>query len=193
MRQRFDKSYYDRFYRNPATRAVTPAASRRRAAFVAAYLKHLEMPVARILDVGCGIGTTLRALGRHFPRARLEGVETSEYLCRRYGWTYGSVVDFEARTPFDLVVCTDVLAYLDDAECSRAIDNLARLCRGAVCLGILTADDTDRYDRDRTDPRQHRRSAAWYRQRLNRHFVNVGGGMHLQKPLERMAWSLEQL
>ena len=87
MQQRFDKTYYDRFYRNPTTRAVTPAGARRQAAFVAAYLRHLQVPVRRILDVGCGVGTTLRALGREFPRATLLGVEVSDYLCERYGWT----------------------------------------------------------------------------------------------------------
>lgn len=193
MRQRFDKAYYDRFYRNPATRAVTPAASRRQAAFIAAYLAHLGLPVRRILDMGCGVGTTLRALGRRFPRARVEGVEFSDYLCRRYGWTPGSAVDFQADEPFDLVVCHDVLAYLDDGDCSRAIANVARLCRGAACLGILTADDADLYDPERTDARQHRRPAAWYRRRLARHFVNVGGGLYLKRPVEPVVWSLERV
>jgi 2-polyprenyl-3-methyl-5-hydroxy-6-metoxy-1,4-benzoquinol methylase len=192
MRHRFDKSYYDRFYRDPATRAVTPAASRRQAAFVAAYLRHLELPVRRILDVGCGVGTTLRALGREFPRATLHGVELSEYLCRRYGWTQGSVTEFGASTPFDLVVCNDVLAYLNDRDCSRAIDNLAKLCRGAVCLGILTADDAELYDPHRTDPRQYRRPAAWYRRRLARHFVNVGGGLHLRRDADVVVWTLDR-
>lgn len=192
MRRRFDKTYYDRFYRNPATRAVTPAASRRQAAFIAAYLRHLELPVRRILDVGCGVGTTLRALGRAFPRATLNGVEVSEYLCQRYGWTHGSVIDFRPATPYDLVVCNDVLAYLDDRDCARAIDNLAALCRGAVCLGILTADDGELYDPRRTDPHQHRRSAAWYRRRLGRHFVNIGGGLHLRRDADVVVWTLDR-
>lgn len=192
MRRRFDKRYYDRFYRDPATRAVTPAGSRRQAAFIAAYLRHLELPVRRILDVGCGVGTTLRALGREFPRATLHGVELSEYLCQRYGWIQGSVTDLRASTPYDLVVCNDVLAYLDDRDCSRAIDNLAGLCRGAVCLGILTADDAELYDPRRTDPHQHRRPAAWYRRRLARHFVNVGGGLHLHRDADVVVWTLDR-
>jgi 2-polyprenyl-3-methyl-5-hydroxy-6-metoxy-1,4-benzoquinol methylase len=192
MRQRFDKSYYDRFYRNPATRAVTPAASRRQAAFIAAYLRHLELPVRRVLDIGCGVGTTLRALGRELPRAQLQGVEVSEYLCERYGWTRGSVIDYHAARPFDLVLCNDVLAYLSDADCSRAIDNLARLSRGAVCLGILSADDADLYDRARTDVRQRLRPAAWYRRRLNRHFTSVGGGLYLKRDVDVVVWRLDR-
>ncbi|MBX3706314.1 MAG: class I SAM-dependent methyltransferase [Pseudomonadales bacterium] len=193
MRKTFDRAYYDRFYRDPRTRAVTPAAAARQAAFIAAYLRHLELPVRRILDIGCGTGTTLRALGRAFPRAELEGVEYSEYLCRRYGWTNGSVVDYQSAEPFDLVVCNDVLAYLDDAQCARALDNIGALTGRAAFLGILTADDAGHYDRTRTDPLQILRPAAWYRRRLGRHFVNAGGGLHLKKPLGVTVWAMDRI
>jgi 2-polyprenyl-3-methyl-5-hydroxy-6-metoxy-1,4-benzoquinol methylase len=193
MRERFDKAYYDRFYRNPETRAMTPASARRQAAFIAAYLRHLDLPVGRIVDVGCGVGMTLRALVREFPKALARGVEFSTYLCERYGWQPGSVVDFEADQAFDLVVCNDVLTYLDDVACARAIANLARLCRGALYVGILTTDDAQLYDPDRTDPDQHLRPAAWYRRRLQRHFVSVGGGLYLRRPLDVTVWTLERL
>jgi 2-polyprenyl-3-methyl-5-hydroxy-6-metoxy-1,4-benzoquinol methylase len=193
MRQTFDKAYYDRFYRNAKTRAVTPAAARRQAAFIAAYLRHLEVPVTRIIDVGCGVGMSLRALARQYPTAFTHGVEFSPYLCERYGWQPGSVVDFEAEQPFDLVVCNDVLAYLPEVECAQALSNLARLCRGALYLGILTADDADLYDPQRTDPHQHLRPAAWYRRRLQRHFVSVGGGLYLKRPLAVTVWTLDRL
>ncbi|MEQ8858614.1 MAG: class I SAM-dependent methyltransferase [Pseudomonadales bacterium] len=193
MRRQFDKAYYDRFYRNPRTRAITPAAARRQAAFIASYLRHLELPVRRILDIGCGVGTVLRALGREFPRASAHGVEFSDYLCGRYGWAQGSVETHRAGTPYDLVVCNDVLAYLDDTACGRAIDNLASLCRGAAFLGIVTADDAGSFDPKRTDPRQYLRPAVWYRRRLGRHFVNLGGGLHLKRPPEVVVWALDQL
>jgi len=193
MRKSFDQAYYDRFYRNPRTRAVTPAAAARQARFIAAYLRHLEVPVSRILDIGCGTGTTLRALGREFPSARVQGVEYSDYLCKRYGWAQGSVVDYASDKPWDLVVCNDVLAYLNAAECAQALANIAALCRGAAFLGILTADDAGQYDRARTDPQQHRRPAAWYRRRLARHFVNVGGGLHLKRPLDVTVWAMDRI
>ncbi len=193
MTERFDKAYYDRFYRNPETRAVTPAVSRRQAAFVAAYLKHLQIPVRRILDIGCGTGATLRALGKQYPRAVIQGVEISAYLCKRYGWQQGSVVDYQAATPCDLVVCHDVLAYLNATDCARAIANLARLSRAAACLGILTADDAERYDPKRTDSEQYLRPASWYRKHLRPHFVNIGGGLYLKRPPEATVWAMEQL
>jgi SAM-dependent methyltransferase len=193
MRSSFDQAYYDRFYRNPRTRAVTPAAAGRQAGFIAAYLRYLDIPVTRILDIGCGTGTTLRALARAFPAARVHGVEFSDYLCSRYGWEPGSVVDYRSDLPWDLVVCNDVLAYLDARACSRALANLANLTRAAVFLGILTADDEGQYDRARTDAEQHRRPVAWYRRRLTPHFVNVGGGLHLLRPPRVTVWALDRL
>ncbi|MEE8041202.1 MAG: hypothetical protein V3T15_00245, partial [Pseudomonadales bacterium] len=67
---KFDRAYYQRYYRNPVTRAVTPQEFARLAEFVAAYLRYLDIDVRRILDIGCGTGSLLRALGRRFPRAR---------------------------------------------------------------------------------------------------------------------------
>jgi len=188
----FDKSYYDRYYRDPDTRAMTPAAARRQAAFIAAYLRHLGLPVTRLLDVGCGTGNLLRALGREFPRARAEGIEISPYLCSRYGWHRASVVDFSSRVPFDLIVCNDVLAYLDDSGCTAALGNLAGLCRGALFLGVLTEEDKAICDPERTDPAQIARPVAWYRRQLKKHFVSVGGGLFLKRPLPVTVWNLER-
>jgi hypothetical protein len=189
----FDAAYYRRFYLDPKTRAQSPRSAARKAAFIAAYLAHLDVPVRRIVDVGCGLGWTLDALGRHFPRARTVGVEWSEHLCAKHGWMRGSVVDWHARTPFDLVVCDDVLPSLPDRDCARALDNLAALCRGALFAGILTAEDWDRCDRRRTDRNVYLRAARWYRRRLDPHFVAMGGGIYLKRPVAVTTWTLEAL
>ena len=89
-------------------------------------------------------------------------------------------------------VCNDVLAYLDAKDCALALDNIAALTRNAVFLGILTADDEGQYDRARTDPEQHLRPAAWYRRRLARHFVSVGGGLYLKRPLQVTVWTMDR-
>lgn len=190
---RFDARYYERFYRNPKTRATTPRAVRQQAAFVAGYLKHLDVPVRRILDIGCGLGWMLRALQDEFPKARCTGVEFSQHLCRKNGWIQGSVVDYTARTPYDLVVCHDVLPSLDARQCNAALANLARLSRGALYLGALAAEDWDHCDRARTDPNVYLRNIGWYRRRLAKHFHNVGGGVFVKKPAPVTLWSLETI
>jgi len=193
MRTHFDKAYYDRYYRNPRTRAINPAAVRKQAAFIAAYLNHLELPPKRVLDIGCGTGGLLRALGRQFPKAELAGAEVSNYLCKRYGWSSGSVVDFSSSEPFDLVVCNDVLPYLDDSACAAALKNLTNLSSSALFIGALTAEDIEQCDIARTDSQQFTRSASWYRRRLKRGLVNVGGGLYLKKPLAVTVWCLDRL
>ena len=186
----FDAAYYRRFYYNPATRASTPEYARRRARFIGAYLRFIDLPVKSVLDMGCGVGRVLRALGKEFPDARLTGVEYSEYLCNKHGWQQGSVVDWPGRT-HDLVVCNDVLGYLDNRACDAAIQNLARLTRGALYLGALTREDRTIVDAERTDPDQHLRSLAWYRRRLRKHFTSIGGGLFLRKPLRVPMWALD--
>jgi trans-aconitate methyltransferase len=188
---RFDARYYQRFYRNPATRATTRPAVRRQVAFVAAYVRHIGMPMRRILDIGCGLGWMLAALQAEFPKARCVGIEYSEHLCRTHGWQRGSVTDFGAKPPFDLVVCHDVLPSLDDVHCAMAIDNLARLSRRGLYLGALTAEDWQRCDRQRTDADVYLRPAAWYRRRLGKHFDNAGGGVFVKRDLDVPLWALE--
>ncbi|MGI9245503.1 MAG: class I SAM-dependent methyltransferase [Steroidobacteraceae bacterium] len=103
--RQFDAGFYRRFYLNPRTRVVTPAEMARRADFIAAFVRHGELPVRRILDVGCGLGLMRDQLIRHFPKARYVGLEVSEYLCEKHGWIQASIADFSADRPFDLVIC----------------------------------------------------------------------------------------
>ncbi|MBM4204703.1 MAG: class I SAM-dependent methyltransferase [Gammaproteobacteria bacterium] len=186
----FDAAYYRRFYYDPATRAATPEYAKRQAKFISSYLRLIELPVNSVLDMGCGVGRVLKALGREFPGVRLTGVEYSEYLCQRHGWHQGSVTYWSGRT-HDLVICNDVLGYLGNADCTRAINNLARLTRGALYLGALTREDHTIVDTDRTDPDQHLRSLAWYRRHMRPHFTAIGGGLFLRKPLKVPMWALD--
>lgn len=192
-RSPFDKAYYDRFYRNPKTRVATPADYARIGRFVCSYLKHLQLPVRTIVDLGCGLGGWQPVIQRHFRKATYQGVEISRYLCRELGWQHGSVADWRGPEPFDLVICHGVLQYLPAGDADRAIRNLARNCGGALFLEALTAEDWKaNCDRDRTDGSVHLRPAAWYRQRLRRHFIACGGGVFVRPDAAVVMYELEK-
>ena len=189
---RFDKAYYDRYYRNPATRVTSPREVQRQADFIAAYLRYIEVPVTGVLDIGCGLGRLLNGLGKAFPKARTHGVESSRYLCAECGWEVGQLPVYTARREYDLVVCYDVLSYLEDADAAEAVTTLARLTRRALFFGALTVEDRDLCDPVRTDTDVLLRSNRWYRRRLGRQFEPVGGGLWLKKPVQAFIWSLDR-
>jgi len=120
------------------------------------------------------------------------GLETSAYLCERYGWQRGRIESYRARTPFDLVICYDVLQYLDAAAARRALANLGRLCRGVLYFSALTRFDFEHNcDRGRTDADVHLRSARWYRAQLGRQFREAGLGFWLRRGAPLTLWELE--
>lgn len=194
-RPSFDRAYYARFYENPKTRVTDSGQVERLAGFVASYLQYLGVGVRRVLDLGCGMGLWREPLARAFPEARYQGVELSTYLCERFGWTQGSVVDFAAKQPFDLVVCQGVLPYLGAAEARRAIANLASLCRGALYLEAVTTDDfrDGVIDRGRTDAGMQLRSRTFYLRALAPNFVPIGGGVFVARAAQVPLYALERL
>lgn len=191
----FDRAYYARFYENPRTRVTDAAQVGRLADFVCGYLDYLGVPVKRMLDLGCGIGLWKEPLARHYPRARYQGVEYSSYLCEQYGWTHGSAVDFQAKQPFDLVVCQGVLPYLGSSDARKALANLAKLCAGALYLEAVTSEDfaDGVVDEQRTDPGMHKRPRSFYLRALQPHFQNLGGGLFVARSAQVPVYALERL
>ncbi len=190
---RFGPAYFRRFYLDRKTRVVSPEEMRGRAAVMVAILRQAQIPVRRILDAGCGIGLLRAPFAALLPRARYTGLEQSDYLCAEYGWTPGSVADYAARKPYDLVVCYDVLQYLGDRDAGRAIANFARLTQAALYVSALTLEDwRENCDRTRTDRAVHLRSGAWYRRRLQRHFRYLGFGIWILKSATAILWELER-
>ena len=189
---RFDRAYYDRFYRHPDTRAASEYDAEIEAKFVAAYLRHLDVEVERIVDIGCGLGRMLKALAGLLPGTVAHGVDSSDYACRKYGWERAALPDFSPPRPFDLVVCQDVLAYLDDSEAAAAIVTLGRVARKALYFGALAEEDLALCNPARTDTDVYLRPASWYRRRLGRRFESVGGGLWLKKPVDAVIWTLDR-
>jgi SAM-dependent methyltransferase len=148
--------------------------------------------VRRILDAGCGTGMLRAPLLRTLPGARYVGLESSDYLCRRYGWQRGRIETYRPRAPFDVVICYDVLQYLDARAAERALANCGRLCRGVLYFTALTRFDFEQNcDQARTDRDVHLRSAHWYRARLRRQFREAGLGFWLRRGAPLTLWELE--
>lgn len=192
-RLRFDRSYYHRFYYSPETRVTNAREMSARAAMIVAVLRHAELPVRSILDAGCGIGLMRRAFARALPGSRYTGLEISDYLCRRYGWIQGSIADYRPARPADLLVCYDVLQYLDDREAADSLDNFSRLTRSALYFSALTRADWRRNcERTRTDSHDVRiRPGSWYLRKLHRDFEFLGCGVWVRRDVGVIRWELE--
>ncbi len=194
----FDEAYYQRYYFNKKTSVVDPEHVNRLGAFVCSYLQYLRVPVRRVLDVGCGIGLWRDVIKRHYPHAQFQGVEYSEYLCGRFGWQRGSVVDYRAPAPgssFDLVICQGVLPYLSAIDLKLALSNLGRLSRGALYVEAVTREDweQDIVDEALTDPSLLKHPASVYRRGLREGFTELGGGVWLSRQAEVPLFALEQV
>jgi len=194
VRTTFDRSFYDRYYERSATAVVKAEEVQRLAKFVHSYLEFLGVEVKSILDVGCGVGLWQRALGEIDRRVEYIGIDTSEYLCEKYGWTCSSIVDFKSRRKFDLVICQDMLQYLNNAEVKGSIHRITRLSRGALYVEVPTREDFDEetLDVSRTDQFIHVRSVKWYRRILARHFTSAGGGVFLPNRSRTTLLALER-
>ena len=189
----FDEAYYQRFYFDKKTSVVDPAHMERLGTFVCSYLKYLRVPVQRVLDVGCGIGLWKGIVAQHFPGAAYHGVEFSAYLCERFGWQQGSVVDYVADAPFDLVICQGVLPYLSPPDLKRALHNLGTLSKGALYVEAVSREDYERdtIDEDLTDNRVFRHRAELYRRGLAEGCLELGGGVWLSRQAEVPLFELE--
>lgn len=191
----FDEAYYQRYYFNKKTSVVDPAHVQRLGTFVCSYLQYLRVPVLRVLDVGCGIGLWRDVITQHYPGAHFNGVEYSEYLCGRFGWERGSVVDYRAKAPYDLVICQGVLPYLSAADLKLALSNLGRLSHGALYIEAVAREDweQDILDETLTDPNLLKHPAALYRRGLTEDFTELGGGLWLSRKAEVPLFALEHV
>jgi SAM-dependent methyltransferase len=189
----FDSAYFRKYYFDASTRVTSAAEMLARARLIAAVLRHAGIPVRSILDAGCGVGLLRKAFAKVLPRARYMGLEASDYLCARYRWTKGSVVDFAPRSRSDLVICYDVLQYLDDRAAARSVANLDKLTNAALYVSALTREDwRENCDQTRTDRAVHLRPGEWYRRRLRRRFNYLGFGVWVRKDVTAILWDMER-
>lgn len=195
--KRYDRAYFDRWYRDPRRRVVTGAERRRRFALVLSAAEYLlDRPVRSMLDVGCGEGAWQPELRRLRPAARYVGIDPSPYVVQRFGRGRNLVpgraeelASLPLRGPFDVIVCSDVLHYLS----ARELDDAARGIRvhlgGVAYLYALTSGDD--FDGDHRGWRP--RSALAYKRAFQRAgLVGVGLGCFVTRALARTLVGLER-
>ena len=168
--KRYDRAYFDRFYRRRRTRVHSADDVQRKVRLAVSAAEFvLERPIESVLDIGAGEGAWHPLLRRLRPGVEYVGVEPSEYAVRRHGrrrnLRRGTFDDLDAagvRGRYDLIVCADVMNYLAPRELRAGLAQIARRLRGLAYLEIYTADDELEGDLDGIDLRPPR----WYRAML---------------------------
>ncbi len=196
-RKTYDASYYDRWYHDPRSRVTNRVLVRRKAALALAATEHLlEHPVRNVLDVGCGEAPWRGALLDQRPRLRYTGVDPSDWAAKRWGASrgvlHGGLTDLASlplRGPFDLVVCSDVLHYVTDADLRRGVAAMAGLARGLLWLEAFTSEDDFEGDVEGFRPRP----ARWYRAAFRRAgLVPLGLWLHASPAVAHRVAALER-
>ncbi|MDQ6831716.1 MAG: class I SAM-dependent methyltransferase [Gemmatimonadota bacterium] len=145
----YDKRYFDRFYRDPKRRVIGSAELSRKAAMVVGIAEYvLDRRIRLVLDVGCGEGAWRAPLLRLRPGLRYRGIDSSAYAVERFGKRRGiapgTFADLERMSGVeeaDVVVCSDLLHYLEASELQRGLIALSWRLRGIAYLHAFTSAD----------------------------------------------------
>ena len=182
MDKHFDRAYFDRWYRG--RRPVISEGTLRRSVSAAVSLTEyfLRRPLRNAIDVGCGEAPWSAHLQALRPGIRYAGFDPSDYAVEQFGasrnvrqGSFGGLGELGIRERFDLLICADVLHYLDEEEIRRGLPVAARLnaaprirraatgsprriC-GAAFFEVMTAEDDVIGD----TLGLRRRPAQWYR------------------------------
>lgn len=168
MTKTYDRAYFDRWYRRGGIGHAARLARKVQLA-VATAEYHLERPIRSVLDIGCGEGAWRAPLLKLRPNVRYLGFDGSDYAVARYGRSrnlhLARFADFAHLRPCpsaDLLVCSDVLHYLDTRELDRGLPALAELCGGVAFIEVFARGDGAEGD----EHEFKQRPAAFYRERL---------------------------
>ena len=109
--------------------------------FGAALQRCLPLSAQRVLEVGCGEGRQLTAIGSRYPTADLVGLDLPDVeLTEAWDGVESAMVQASALTlpfadnSFDLVMAIEVLEHLPDPE--QAMREIARVGSGSVVLSV---------------------------------------------------------
>ena len=157
---------------------------------------YLRRSIRTVLDVGCGEAPWRDHLRELRPRVSYLGLDPSEYVVERFGRarnirraTFGELPSMRLRG-FDLVVCSDVLHYVDEREIRPGVAEIARLTEGIAFIEVLTREDEIIGDLEG----MIRRPAKWYRNVFtNAGLTSVGPYCWLSPELKDVTAELERV
>ena len=198
MNKQYDKNYFDRWYRNSKHERNSPALLERKVHMAVSLAEYyLERPIRSVLDVGCGEAVWRAPLLKIRPKLNYRGVDSSEYAVSRFGRTrniafadFGQLEQLRFGAPVDLLVCSDVMHYIPDAQLKRGLKGFSELCGGLAFLEIWSKEDDIIGDKIGFIERP----AKWYRNQFTKAgFTGCGSHSYLSAELHTAAAALEVL
>jgi SAM-dependent methyltransferase len=148
MKKQYDRAYFERWYHRPETRVNSRLEVRRKVMLAVAMAEYvMRRPLRSVLDVGCGEGAWLPHLRALRNRVEYLGLDPSDYAVERFGRTRNIHKASFSELPsldlgvHDLVICSDVLHYVDERDIRRGVEAIAKACDGLAYIEVLTAED----------------------------------------------------
>lgn len=196
MTKQYDREYFDRWYRNSKHERDSRALLERKVHLAVSLAEYyLERPIRSVLDVGCGEAVWRAPLMKLRPKIEYRGADSSEYAVTRFGRSrniafaeFGQLEQLRFSAPVDLLVCSDVMHYVPDAELKRGLKGFSELCGGLAFLELWTKEDDIVGDKIGFIERP----AAWYRKQFAKAgFISCGSHSYLSTHLQSAAASLE--
>lgn len=197
MPKTYDRSYFDKWYRDPSHAVGSPAELRRKVAMAVAQTEYyLGRTIRNVLDVGCGEAAWRAPLRALRPGVEYRGLDASEYVVARYCRSrqiglarFGQLEQLRFDTRFDLIVCSDVLHYLKPAEIRAGLHGVGEMLDGVAFLEVFTSRDDVAGDRQGFVARV----PAWYLREFGRvGLLPCGSHCYLGPRLEQHVAALER-
>jgi SAM-dependent methyltransferase len=160
--KRYDRAYFDKWYRS--VRVHSTGEMQRKVAMAVAICEYfLRRRIRNVLDVGCGEGAWFPHLRTLRPRVSYLGFDPSDYVVERFGSARGirkgNFAELNVDRRYDLVICSDVIHYLEEREIKRGLPTLVRATGGIAFLELLTSEEDIVGDLEGLI----RRPGSWYR------------------------------
>lgn len=196
MAKPYDRAYFERWYPVAGRLNTAAVVARKVALALAATEYHLGRRLRSVLDIGCGEAAWRAPLMRLRPKLHYLGLDTSEHVLARYGRrrnirpvAFGQLAGLRFEQRFDLLVCADVIHYLDAAELRRGLSGFAEIGAGVAFLETWCRGDAIEGDRDGFIAR----SGSWYRRQFARAGLSAcGSHLYLLPELAARAGALER-